>query len=301
MANDLTLVADVGGTNTRFALADQGGLIAGSTARYPNADVDGFIDIAHTYLATLTSPKPTRLCVAIAGPVAGGKGKLTNGDWVFDTSSLSEELGIAQSFLLNDLSALGHALDILPATMVTQIGGAKPNGSQTLVAGIATGFNVSLCHDGHVSEAELGHASMPTSVMKVLRGAIGDKAEAFRTVETLLSGSGLSALHIALGHPEESPATITGQDGETVDLFANALGTFCRELTYQYMPFAGLYLNGSVARAVVGSPNAAKIIATQAAKDETFAGRFGAVPLYLITEDNAALFGCARYAQTQRV
>ena len=78
-----------------------------------------------------------------------------------------------------------------------------------------------------------------------------------------------------------------------------ALGLFCCELTYQYMPLAGLYFNGSVARAIVSSESAAKVIAAEAGKDETFSGRFGQVPLFVITEDNAALYGCARYAQSR--
>ncbi len=75
MANNLTLVADVGGTNTRFALADENGIIAGSTARYVNRDVDGFVDAAQAYISTLDVAKPTHLCTAIAGPVSGGTGR----------------------------------------------------------------------------------------------------------------------------------------------------------------------------------------------------------------------------------
>lgn len=299
MTANLTLVADVGGTNTRIALADANGIIAGSTARYVNCEVDSFIDAVRAYVSTLDGVKPSTLCAAIAGPVSGGTGKLTNGDWIFKSDMLSTALGMERVHLLNDLAALGYALDVLPDDMVTQVGGGKPQGSQALVAGIATGFNISLCHAGHVVEAELGHASLPISVMEVLRDTLGEKADGFRTVETVFSGAGISALHTALGFGQADPAAITGQAGKTVSLFAEALGVFCRELTYQYMPLAGLYFNGSVARAILGSATAGKIIAAEASKDEALFGRFGQVPLYLITEDNAALYGCARYAQRQ--
>ena len=292
MADDLTLVADVGGTNTRFALADANGVISGSSARYSNREVGGFVDAVQIYVSTLEGAKPINVCIAIAGPVSGGKGKLTNGAWLFETDVLSAKLGMKQAFLLNDLAALGYALDVLPDHMVTQFGGGQPHGAQALVAGIATGFNVSLCHAGHVVEAELGHASLPSSVMKVLQSSIGDKAVGFRTVEALFSGHGLSKLHAALGFDATDPATITAQAGDTVALFSHALGVFCREMTYQYMPLAGLYFNGSVARAILGLPKAGQIISASS-------GRFGQVPLYLITEDNAALYGCARYAQLQ--
>jgi glucokinase len=299
MVEGLTLVADVGGTNTRFALADANGIIAGSTARYVNCEVDSFVDAAQSYLSTVIGVKPTSLCAAIAGPVSGGSGKLTNGDWVFESGVLSRVLGMKRAHLLNDLAALGYALDVLPDDLVTQVGGGKPQGSQALVAGIATGFNISLCHAGHVMEAELGHASLPNSVMDVLQRVIGEKADGFRTVEALFSGGGISALHTSLGFDATDPAAITLQAGETVALFAEALGVFCREMTYQYMPLAGLYFNGSVARAILGSAIAGEIVSAESGKDKAFLGRFGQVPLYLITEDNAALYGCARYAQQQ--
>ena len=299
MADDLTLVADVGGTNTRFALADANGIVVGSAARYANCDVDSFVDAAQAYVLTLNGASPSNLCAAIAGPVSGGTGKITNGNWVFDTDVLSNTLGMKRVYLLNDLVALGYALDVLPSGMVTQVGGGESQGSQALVAGIATGFNISMCHAGQVTEAELGHASLPNSVMDVLRHAIGNQADKFRTVESLFSGGGISTLHTALGFDAADPAKITAQDGDTVALFAKTLGVFCREMAYQYMPLAGLYFNGSVARAVLGSATAGKIVAAEAGKDEAFLGRFGQVPLYLITEDNAALYGCARYAHRQ--
>ncbi len=70
-------------------------------------------------------------------------------------------------------------------------------------------------------------------------------------------------------------------------------------MSFQYMPFGGLYLNGSVVRAITSSKLAANIIIAEAEKDERFSGRFGQVPLFVITEDNAALYGCASYAQLQ--
>jgi glucokinase len=303
MTKDLTLVADVGGTNTRFALADNHGVISDSSIRYSNTQVDSFLEAAQSYVATLGGEKPNRLCTAIAGPVSGGKGKLTNGDWVFDADVLVQSLDVKEAHLLNDLAALGYAVDVLPDNAVTQISGGKPYGDQALVAGIATGFNISMCHKGHVIEAELGHASLPSSVMDVLCDAVGDHASRFHKVEALFSGDGLAALHVALGFEATDPAQITlpaSEEGaQTVALFAKTLGLFCCELNYQYMPLAGLYFNGSVARAIIGSEVAAEAIATEAAKDEIFSNRFGQIPMYLITEDNAALHGCARYAQSR--
>jgi len=236
--------------------------------------------------------------VAIAGPVSGGQGKLTNGDWQFEPRALSSALGLHATYVINDLAALGYAVPVMPQTAVTQLNSGTPSGSQKLVAGVATGFNVSLAQGKCVAEAELGHASLPASVAEVLGNAIVDKSVRFHSNEMLFSGAGLERLHLALGHEALSAPEITGRDGATLDLFARLLGVFCREMTYHYMPLAGLYFNGSLARAVLQSRHVATVV-EEAGRDQAFAVRFGQVPLYLITEDSAALFGCARYVQLQ--
>jgi glucokinase len=295
MTTEITLVADVGGTNTRLALADANGLIADSTQRYANAQVRCFSTAVRTYLQAQQGIRPTAICVAIAGPVTKGHGQLTNlKDWQFDACTLAESLAIPRVILINDLAALGYALPDLPPRVIHQIGGATAQNDQALIVGVATGFNVSLCQNGQVYESELGHASLPNSVMETLRAKIGKAANAFTTVESLFSGGGLEQLHQQLGHAPKPATEITTDDNGTRALFTQALGVMCRELTYQYMPLGGLYFNGSLARAVLQGQGAENI-ATQAAQDKLFAGRFGQVPLYLITEDTAALYGCARY------
>lgn len=296
MNRQATLVADVGGTNTRLSFADQNGLAVARTVRYPNATLSGFEDAIQRYLSDQKLAPPDAMCIAIAGPVGDGRGVLTNrSEWTFDTAALSETLAIKQVHLINDLAALGYALPDLPPRVIRQIGGGTAQSDQALVVGIATGFNVSLSLNGQVFEAELGHASLPSSVMDLLQKRLGYKADAFETVEMLFCGRGLELLHKQLGAPPTEASEITAQGGETLHLFGQALGVLCREMTYQYMPLGGLYFNGSLARAVLQGEGA-KQISNATAQDAAFSGRFGQVPLFVITEDTAALYGCARYA-----
>jgi|TARA_Y100000385_G_C13108448_1_gene650061 glucokinase len=303
MINHLVLVVDVGGTNTRFALAERNSLIKASSARFLNADFANFLEVAQFYCASLNGAKPSSICIAIAGPVSADKGELTNGNWVFEKEILARSLDIEQVYLLNDLVALGYALDVLPNHTVRQISGGATFGDQSLVAGIATGFNVSICHAGHVIAAELGHASLPSSIIDALRAVLGEKSKTFNTVESLFSGRGLAALHLALGFGETDPEQITGStiedDAQTVLFFAQLLGLFCKEMVFQYMPFGGLYLNGSVVRAIFESEAAAKVVIAEVGKVDGFFGRSGHVPLFVIIEDYATLYGCARYAKLQ--
>ena len=63
------LVADLGGTNTRVALADGGVLRQGSIRRFANAGHASLSDILRAYLAQTATTECSGVCVAVAGPV----------------------------------------------------------------------------------------------------------------------------------------------------------------------------------------------------------------------------------------
>ncbi|MEL6101482.1 MAG: glucokinase [Pseudomonadota bacterium] len=296
------LVADVGGTNTRVGLAGPDGVQATTVRRYRNENYDSFTAVAQDYLRD--HDVPSAMAVAIAGPVTSHTAHLTNRDWDFDTQHLGRDLTVSNVFLLNDLAALGHALPILPFSAMTSLtDDARADGQQALIVGLGTGFNVSLVHlrTEEVFEAELGHASLPYSVVRVLTPHVAD-VDVFQTVEHLFSGQGLRRLDESLGgggrKPEEIVLRADPVSAKTMDLMASALAVFVREIVYQYMPRAGLYFNGSLARTMLG-PDYRETVLSVLRADTRFAGRFASVPVFTLTEDAAALHGCARYLAHQ--
>lgn len=289
----LALVADVGGTNSRLGLARAGAVLGDSIQRFANDEFASFTTLARHFLA---GRSVSALAVAIAGPVSATAGRLTNRDWMFDVAALRGELGIGQVHLLNDLAALGLALPALPpqAVEVLRAASVTPGKNrQALVVGLGTGFNVSLVSmtTGAVFEAEMGHASLPAPVMSLLSRSV--EPAAFTTVERLFSGTGLQRLHVALGHPDARPADIAASDAETVELMTAALGLFVRELAYCYLPDAGFFFNGSLARTLL-RPRHRETAFGPLAADAAFDGRIARIPAFLVTEDSAALHGCAR-------
>jgi glucokinase len=92
----LSLLADIGGTNTRVALADGPAVRLESIRRYPNAEYQARgQDIAHVlrdYLAA-TGAVVSGVCVAAAGPVQDGVATMTNLAWVMDAAKLSGATG----------------------------------------------------------------------------------------------------------------------------------------------------------------------------------------------------------------
>ena len=106
----MQLVADIGGTNTRLALVEHGRPIPDTLLSVRNAGFDDFYAVLRHYLTETGGAPPSALCVAIAGPVKGNAGELTNLAWHMQTDRLAQVAGADRAVLMNDLAALAHAM-----------------------------------------------------------------------------------------------------------------------------------------------------------------------------------------------
>jgi glucokinase len=294
------LVADVGGTNCRFALGGKG-TAPRALARLANDAHRDFASALDTYLAAQGHPPLTAACFAVAGPVSHGKAELTNRGWHFDAATLSARLGVPVR-LINDLAALGHALPGLAETGSLPVWTppasiANPNG-QRLVLGLGTGVNASLVAGSTVLEAEAGHQSLPLSVARLLAPHMPDPGGPFPSTEELFAGRGIARLHgLMHGTPQDGAAIIAAhaagnaQATATLDLFARCMGAWAQDVALQYLPRDGLFLAGSVARGVIEA-GLAPAFTTAFTGTHRFPDLVQSVPVRLLTDDMAALSGC---------
>jgi glucokinase len=305
------ILADVGGTNVRFACVVAGETTPGHVRRFQNDDHARFEDALSAYLVEHGIETVTALSIAVAGPVAGETARLTNRDWQFDTRSLCRDFKADKAFLLNDLSALGYALDVLDEEGVREVmpaGKTPPPDSQRLVIGAGTGVNVSpvLSIGGRSMclRAEAGLVSLPRRVARVMEAYLGRPAPWVRCSEDAVRGPGLSELHAAkTGAPKTDARNImaAAQGGDaqalaSIEVFAEMLGELVHDLRLLYMPAGGIYLAGSVMRGVLDSPASSKLLETLQ-KQPTVKSTLQPVPISLITQDEAALLGCLSYAR----
>jgi len=302
----MRLVADVGGTNSRLALCDQGTLLPQTQRNYSNDDWTSLYAVVSDFLSKQSDSELDGMVIAMAGPVDGHKARLTNRDWAVDGDQLIREFNCGRVALLNDLAALGYSVPYLKADQVTTV---KPSDTsisgtrQSVVVGIGTGLNVSpvVAHGSAVIAltAEAGHTSTPSSVAKLLV-ASNMSCDEFPTSEHLFSGRGLSRFcQLVSGDPKTDGKTAVAQYGDTatatraIDLYAEMFGAYLHDVCLAHAPSAGIYLAGSVARAIADkSPSQiCKVLnqpcAISYVKD---------VPLFTIEEDGAALLGCAGYS-----
>lgn len=303
------LVADVGGTNSRFALADEDGLHQESMASFANAGYAAFEDVLTAYRAD-HADHVAACCIAIAGPVMGNRARLTNRDWAFDPRALSEQLGGAPVQLINDLVALGRAAPDLSEDVLQIIRPGdvdrRANG-QTLVVGAGTGFNVCMAKQTPqgvlvTTEAEIGHSSMPDCMRAQLIEALGADADRFATVEDCLSGRGLRAVYQVLsgGDNLASRDVLTAAEHSNsaaahaaVELMASLLGRYANQLIRIFLPFDGIFIAGGVARGILLSQ--ARAVFLHAVRNEQgLAPEFERIPVSLICDDTAALAGCLK-------
>ncbi|MCH8466958.1 MAG: glucokinase [Roseinatronobacter sp.] len=305
------LVADVGGTNTRVALAQGRALIDGATERFRNAEFDGLEDVLRAYLAR-HAIRPSRAAIALAGPVQGDHAAMTNLGWQVQAPALAQASGIGHIALLNDLQAQGHAVPYLAQAHLRMVRGAAPAPGTKLVIGLGTGVNAAPVYPlgaGHiVPPAEAGHIHLP------LKGAedyaLADwltERRGFASVEDVLSGAGLERLYAF--HTPNQPALDAGaimtalgaRDERAVAVgrhYVRLLAQLAADLALTTLPFGGIYLIGGVARAF--GPWLDEFGFEQGF---TAMGRFSDLvarfPVAIVEDDFAALAGCAAYLSGQ--
>lgn len=311
MTDAPALVADIGGTNTRVALARGPQVDPASIRRFRNADWPGLESVLAEYLREAGAPPVAGICVCAAGPVRDGVATLTNLDWTIDLPTLRRAAGVDRVAILNDLQAPGHALGhIAPDKLRPVIEGPEAAGGAMLVVNVGTGFNAAPVHETAfgrvVAASECGHVNMPVRSESDLRLArFVETAHGFPGVEDVLSGRGLERLWSFVcaeaGAPGEARAAEimaaidAGQDPRaeaTARLFVRLLGAETGNLALIHLPFGGIYLVGGVARAF--ARHLAPLGFAEAFRDKgRFAGFMGNFAVKLLEDDYAPLTGCA--------
>lgn len=209
------LVADIGGTNARFALTDpaQTAVTICEPRSLCNAEFASLQHAAEHYLSQVDI-RPQRAAIAVASPVSADAVRLTNRAWSFSRSELQTALGLIELRLLNDFGAVARAVpalvpgdsvhlygpdvDVLEGP-VTVIGPGTGLGVAVLVGSAAQGWHVVETEGGHVSFAPLGDEEQ--RIARWLSARFGRAS-----TERVLSGIGLSQIDAVLRGARIDPA-----------------------------------------------------------------------------------------------
>jgi glucokinase len=321
----LAILADIGGTNTRVALARGTTVLAETIRRFPNADYKArgqdIAQILRDYLDQ-AGTSVTGVCVAAAGPVQDGVATMTNLDWVMDAAKLTRATGAAHCAILNDLQAQGHALGHVAPQHLNRIvdGPEVPKGAM-LVVGLGTGVNAAPVHGTGpsriVAPSECGHVNMPVrseedlALMRFIERLLTSRNEvAHCGVEEVLSGRGLANLHAFAASEAGQTGTATSAEvlaalgrGDAVALHAARLYTAIlaqtlADLALVHLPYGGIFLIGGMARAMTPhfAANGLGRIFREHRRVDLLCHHF---PITVVEDDFAALTGCAAFLHAQ--
>lgn len=302
----MLLLGDIGGTNTRLALAAPGTTEPVAERRYANADFSGFEPVLADFLAAAATPV-TAGCLAVAGPIAddGRSARLTNLPWSIDADALAVRFGLGRLSLTNDFTAAALGVTATPPSCLAPLQAGEPlAAAPRLVVGAGTGLGMAILlpekQGWRVVPGEGGHAGFSPQDEDQLRVHKALLAEHGRvTWERVVSGPGLSATHRILAGAALEPATIAeaalagdAAADRSVAVFLSAYGAFAGDMALAVMARGGVFLAGGIAAKLLPLLPASPFRPAFNAKAE-HAALAACMPVSVVTDASLGLRGAA--------
>lgn len=264
---ETVLAGDVGGTNARFVLFENGQFNQASLHSLP---VDRHNDLADTiadYMAKTNCSALDKIALSVASTARyEDEMALTNCTVRFSVSGLVERFRLQGAHVINDFTAAALGVVSLPAEHLHVVHKGKPDASAPrAVLGPGTGLGVSgLVYSGDHWIPLQGQGGHVTAVVQTQRELSINNvlAEQFGHVsaERYLSGPGLVSVYNAICQLDnlplqcESPTEITAKAIaaecpaciEVMQLFCKLLGVVAGNLALTLGASGGIYISGGI-------------------------------------------------------
>lgn len=306
------LLADIGGTNARFALELAPGCF-GHVQVLACGDHPALADALRAYLAlpqVAGAGRVAHAALAIANPVDGDQIRMTNHHWQFSVEALRQEMGFDTLLVVNDFYALARSLPHLADADKVQVGGGAPRAGAPLgLLGAGTGLGVSGLIPAGTGWAALssegGHVTFsPVNELEVAILQYAWREFEHVSAERFLSGAGVELIYRALSHiqglapqalpaPEISRRALAGESAlssQVLDVFCGMLGTVAGNLAVTLGAHGGVYIGGGIVPRL-GEHFARSSFRRRFEQKGRFQAWLAAVPTYVITAEYPAFLG----------
>jgi len=260
------LIADIGGTNARFAIVEKEGGPLQMLARLKTGD---YANPVEGFKAALkeTDLKPKSAIGCVAGPVVDRVCNLTNANWRVSGPELQKALGFEQGLLLNDFEAQALSLPAHRPEWLKRIGDAAPaiDRATRVILGPGTGLGIGALIDsgGH-------YIPISSEACHIDFGPVGAEEQAFWphlekvqgrvTTESVMSGPGLVRIHKArwLASGKQSPAVDgvaivnaaldnpASDERKTINAYLRIIARFAGDMAITMMATGGVTLAGGI-------------------------------------------------------
>jgi glucokinase len=308
------LVADVGGTNARFAIMATPGAALSAPVHVRTGDYPGLAEAIEAALPKLPA-RPRSVIACGAGPIVDGKLKLTNAAWHIDGREVASYLKLEGGLLLNDFEAQALSLPAISADWTRQIGPlAHGADGPHVILGPGTGLGVAA-----LIEASGKHTPVSSEICHMGFGPATDeewaiwphleRAHGRITTESVTNGSGLLRVYrarlLAKGAKpiHNDPAAVTaaalanhnGEEAEGVRLYWRIFGRLAGDIAIAFVARGGVTLAGGVLPRIVDLLDEAAF--RKAFEDKAPVDALArAIPTRLVMKADSVLAGMAAIA-----
>lgn len=326
-AHSTILSGDIGGTNTRLALAhcdEAGQFHLSSLQTYPSRHYQGLDEIVVRFLRDHPA-SITAAAFGVAGPVKQGRCATMNLTWVVDQRELAESLGISCVSVINDLEATAYGIACLgPSDIAVLNPGATDATGHAVVVAPGTGLGeAGMFWDGrrhHPIPTEGGHVDFaPRNELEIelLRFLLREFEHV--SYERIVSGPGLVNIYrflCATGRGEEpawladelrasDPAAVIAHAALTnrapvcvqaLDLFIALFGAEAGNVAMTYMATGGVWLGGGIPVKILDRLQSTDLFMNAFLDKGRLRNRLQEMPVRVILNDRTGLLGAARWA-----
>ncbi len=303
------LAGDIGGTNSRLAVFQNGGdgLRLQTQHTYASEQYGDLSEVLSEFLGRCDGACEA-VCLGLPGPVDADEAvQLTNLPWTIDHELLCQISGTNNVTIINDVQASAAGVAHLRDEELTWLhtAASDPHGARAVIS-VGTGLGVAgLDPSGHSFATEAGHTTFaPRSDFDLALYRSLRKRYHHVSWERVASGPALTKIHshIAFGGVSALDASeIVGRSGSddqcrrAVAQFCSYIGAVAGNIALTMMATGGVYLCGGVAPKVIDAVGVEPFL--EAFLDK---GRMRPllerIPILLIRDENLALVGAAHTA-----
>jgi glucokinase len=321
----LLLAGDVGGTKTNLGIysEDHGPREPIIESNFPSTRYASLEELVNEFLSQV-SIKIERASFGVAGPVLGGRARITNLPWVIEEARLRETIRADSVKIMNDLEAIAYGVTLLEqGDLHTLKEGVPVNRGAMAVIAPGTGLGEAfLIWDGgryRAYPSEGGHADFgPNSDLEIDLLRYLHKKFGHVSLERICSGQGLPNVYAFLresGYAKEkdwlaeklnsaddtTPVIVnTALEDErrcelcnkTLAIFISALGAEAGNLALKVMATGGVYLGGGIAPCLLPLLDTGAFMESFTNKGR-FSGLISKIPVHVICNPKTALMGAA--------
>ena len=304
-----SLLADLGATNARFAITEDG-------YSYQNpkelkiSEYNSMGDLCIAYLASVNACNIRRGFIGVAAPVIGDVITFINCDLEFSQSELQSSLFPEGLKVVNDLALQAHAVNFLEEDELECIGKKflDARGPRILVMP-GTGLGMAGIVNEEVVSTEAGHLNIPA---KIKKESLDQIIEVFRnkrgrmpTFEDFLSGKGLNFFYCVLSDQEECSLTneeiLSNYNTDAVclevkDSMNHLYAAYLRHIALAWGALGGVYLAGSITNSLLFDTDNNKF--RQIFEDsETMNSLLKATPIFRVKPQDLGFRGALKLAR----